>query len=187
MKIQKLAIFVILVCLSSFASAKEVAGLNISDTTIVDGDELILNGAGVRSKFFFKIYIGALYLKQKANSSESVYSMDGPKQITMSILYDEIEAEKLIAAWNDGFNGNNTPDELESLKDRITQFNALFKTVHKGDTIRLDMIPGTGVDVWFNGEPQASIAGDDFIEALLKIWLGEKPADDDLKEGMLGG
>jgi hypothetical protein len=34
------------------------------------------------------------------------------------------------------------------------------------------------------GEP---IAGEDFYRALLRIWLGEHPVQDDIKQGLLGG
>jgi hypothetical protein len=180
------AIIFVLIMLSSFTvHSYEIAGIQIPDNTMVAGQTLQLNGAGIRSKFFFKIYVGALYLSKSANTSMAVYQQKGPKSILMSFLYDEVPADKLISAWNEGFEENNDSKELSSLSERIKQFNALFVTAHKGDTIRLDMIPGKGTLVWFGDKLQATVAGDDFALALQKIWLGEKPADDDLKEGML--
>ncbi len=176
-------IFMCLIALS--VSAKEVAGVTFADTTEVGGETLKLNGVGVRSKFFFKIYLGALYLPKKANSSDEVYKMKGSKQILMHFIYDEVPAEKLVAAWNEGFEGNNSENELMMLSERIQRFNSHFKTIKAGETIQLDMIPGQGTTLYFNGEKQARFDGDDFIMALLKIWLGKKPADEDLKEGML--
>ncbi|MGS0730103.1 chalcone isomerase family protein, partial [Shewanella sp. 0m-11] len=43
-----------------------------------------------------------------------------------------------------------------------------------------------GVTAYKNGQAQATIAGEDFRQALLKIWLGKEPAQNSLKEAMLG-
>lgn len=37
-----------------------------------------------------------------------------------------------------------------------------------------------------NGELKGTIEGDDFVTALLRVWLGAKPPTEDLKNGMLG-
>ena len=62
----------------------------------------------------------------------------------------------------------------------------MFTTVHAGDVILLDYIPGKGTIVNIRGEQQGVIEGEDFYSALLDVWLGDEPADDDLKEAMLG-
>ena len=94
--------------------------------------------------------------------------------------------EKLVNGWNDGFKNNNSNKELVKLKTQIDQFNNLFITVKKGDVINLDFIPTTGTSVVINGKTRGLVEGDDFFTTLLKIWLGEEPADSDLKEAMLG-
>jgi hypothetical protein len=104
----------------------------------------------------------------------------------MNFLYKEVEADKLVEGWNEGFAGNNTAEELKGLQDRINQFNALFTTVRKGDMIRLDYIPNEGTQVWFNDTEKGTVPGEDFSRALLKIWLGDKPADAGLRDDMLG-
>jgi long-chain acyl-CoA synthetase len=43
------------------------------------------------------------------------------------------------------------------------------------------------VQVWINDRLRGKVAGDDFARALLRIWLGEHPADSGLKEALLGG
>ncbi len=185
MLFHKVIIFVLVLSTSFSVHSREIAGIQIPDSTMVAGQTLSLNGAGIRSKFFFKIYVGALYLTKSANSSSAVYQQNGPKSILMTFLYDEVPADKLVSAWNEGFEENNGSKELSSLAERIKQFNALFVTTRKGDSIKLDMIPGEGTQVWFGDQLKATISGDDFSLALQKIWLGEHPADDDLKEGML--
>ena len=173
---------------SEWALALDVAGVTVPDTVVTDTSEheLVLNGAGIRKKFFIKIYIGALYLPSKSNAVESILNMEGAKRVTMHFLHSKVSVEKIVEGWNSGFSGNLSPQELETLQDRLNQFNGLFRTVHKGDLIRLDFIPDQGTHVWINQENRGTIQGDDFYRALLNVWLGSKPADSGLKEAMLG-
>jgi len=168
--------------------AKEVARVNISETISFSDQstKLILNGAGIRTKFIFDIYVGSLYLEKKASSAKEIYILHGEKRISMHFLYNEVSKEKLVNGWNEGFENNHTSEELVKLKDRITQFNNLFVSVKKGDVINLDFIPTTGTSITIKGKSMGLIKGDDFFIAILKIWLGEDPADGDLKEAMLG-
>jgi hypothetical protein len=170
------------------SQARDFYGLQFQDTVTLTGTQtpLQLNGIGFRSKFFFKIYIGALYTMNRAASRDEVVSQPGPKRVLMHFVYDEVEREKLVSAWNDGFEANTSPGQLETLRSRIDQFNALFPTVHAGDVVLLDYIPDTGTRVTINGEVRGVIKGADFNTALLDIWLGEEPADENLKEAMLG-
>lgn len=170
------------------AAAREYRGIEFPDTVKPEGSnvELRLNGIGVRTKLFFKIYIGALYTTGKAGSRDAVQALEGPNRVMMHFLYDEVEREKLVSAWNEGFQANSSPEQLAKLQERIERFNRLFKTAVAGDVILLDYIPGEGTRVIINGERMGVIEGRDFNTALLDIWLGDEPADSGLKEGMLG-
>ena len=166
--------------------AKTIANIEIPDTVTVSGKSLVLNGAGIRAKFIFDIYIGALYLEKQQTSNSAIYQLPGQKRIHMHFLYDEISKEKLTASWSEGFENNHSKEQLKTLQPRIDQFNALFSSVKKGDVIDLNFIPSTGTTVVINNSPKGTITGDDFFVALLKIWLGESPADSNLKQAMLG-
>jgi len=170
--------------------AQTVADIEIADTVSHSSQstKLILNGAGIRTKFIFDVYIGSLYLekKQNAKNAKSIYNAPGEKRISLHFLYDEISKEKLVAGWNDGFKNNLSTDELIKFKKEITQFNSLFVAVKKGDVINLNFIPTTGTSVVINENLKGTIEGDDFFTALLKLWLGHEPADSNLKKAMLG-
>ena len=188
-KTMKTFLFSILSLFLSFsAHAMTVADINIPETVshTAKSTKLILNGAGIRTKFVFNIYVGSLYLENKAQTEKDIYNLPGEKRISMHFLYDEVSKEKLINGWNDGFEGNHSDDELSKIKTRITQFNNLFVTVKKGDVINLNFIPSTGTQIVLNGKINGTIKGDDFFTAVLKIWLGDEPADSDLKQAMLG-
>ena len=136
--------FSLLLFLSINGYAKEVAGVNVPEQITFANTTLKLNGAGIRSKFFFKIYVGALYLPEKTKDAEAAINMDGPKRILMHFLYKEVEKEKLLEGWNDGLKNNHTGEQFETLKARLDAFNELFATVKRGDRIELDYLPEAG-------------------------------------------
>jgi len=167
-------------------SAMKIAGVDVPQSVIIENKALILNGAGIRKKLFFKIYVGSLYLTKKQTTSFQILSDPGAKSIVMNFLYKEVTTQKLVDGWNEGFANNSSAKEVKALQKRINQFNSLFTTVYQGDEIRLDYLPGTGTLVKINGNLKGSIPGEDFHQAVLKIWLGSKPADANLKAEMLG-
>lgn len=175
-----------LLLMSMPAYAKEIAGVMVNDTMQTeDGTTLQLNGAGVRSKFFVDVYIAELYLEKPSAVAAEVIAAKAKKRIVMHFLHSEVSKDKLVSAWNDGFKENNSADELARLQERINQFNALFVDAKKGDIITLDYAPATGTVVALNGQKKGTIPGNDFNEALLKIWLGDKPVNSGLKDNLL--
>lgn len=184
----KLLTLILSLIFSINLQAKQLAGIDISESISFSDQStnLILNGAGIRTKLFFDIYIGSLYLEKKSINPKEIYNMHGEKRISMHFLYDEVSKEKLVNGWNDGFKNNLSNNELSKFKPQINQFNNLFITVNKGDVIHLIFIPTTGTHVIINDKTMGLIEGDAFFTALLKIWLGEDPADSNLKEAMLG-
>jgi len=181
-----LCVFLVLMLAVHSTAAREIAGVAVPESVTIKNKALVLNGAGIRKKLFIKVYVGALYLTMKRTTVGEILSDPGAKRIVMSFLYKEVSAEKLVAGWNEGFAGNNTPEGLKGLQDRINQFNSFFITVRKGDVIRLDYMPEQGTQVWINDTLKGIVPGEDFSIALLKIWLGPKPADAGLKNALLG-
>lgn len=178
---------ILVLLLSGFnTAALEVAGVDVPQSVTIGNKVLVLNGAGIRKKFFIKVYVGALYLPVKRGTVEEILAEQGSKRIVMSFLYKEVSAEKLVDGWNEGFAKNNSAGEMKTLQERINQFNSMFVTVRKGDEIRLDYLPDQGTQVRINGILKGSVPGEDFARALLKIWLGPEPADANLKDAMLG-
>ena len=188
---RRYGVFLILLQLAFFSVASEAGQLgdvSLPDKVTLEGSdvELQLNGMGYRTKFVFKIYVAALYTESSVASRDSVQSVKGPKRIVMHMLYDEVERGKIIDGWNEGFEENNSEDKLANLQARIDTFNSYFSDLKKGDVLLYDYIPEKGTRVTINGEEKGVIEGADFYSALLDIWLGDEPADDDLKDAMLG-
>ena len=168
------------------ASAVEIGGVTLPDTLVVGSHHLVLNGAGLRKKFFVKVYAAGLYLRAKTDDPRAIIAGEETMAVRMEFIHDGISPEKLVAAWNEGF-AHATGGELTSIEHQVRRFDALFtETAHKGDVYQLLYAPGEGVRVEVNGRTAGTIPGVDFKRALFAIWLGDKPADRTLKEGMLG-
>jgi hypothetical protein len=176
-----------LVFLANPSWAKEIEGVVIEEQLVSEsGVTLQLNGAAVRKKLFFKIYIAALYLANPSAEASSVIADEGEKRIVMHFLYDEVGKDKLVEGWDEGFAANHSAEALGLLQPRIDTFNAMFdEDMVAGDVIVFDYLPDTGTRVTIKGNVKGVIEGKDFNDALLAIWLGEKPVGSDLKKGLL--
>jgi len=186
---RRLAAFAVLLAWMSAAFALEIEGVKLDDRVKVGASELLLNGAGLRTRLGFKVYAGGLYLAEKTRDANAAVAAPGAKRVAMHMMRD-VGAKSLIDAFNDGLDKNTPAAELAKLKPQAAEFNAALEGVgeaKKGDVILIDFVPGTGTVLTVNGQPRGKpIAGDDFYRALLRIWLGERPVDGDLRKGMLG-
>jgi len=183
-------LFASLLVAASFAHAAiDIAGVKFEDKARLGQTELALNGAGLRSRLIFKVYAMALYLPQPKHDAEAVLAATGAKQIRIVTLR-ELPAEDFADALVQGIRKNHSDAESEPLKARIETFRTTMlalKTAAKGAVIQIDWLPESGTRLVVNGEKRGEdIQGEDFYRALLKIWLGQKPAQDELKEALLG-
>jgi hypothetical protein len=173
---------------SALSTAAELSGVFVDDEIKVEsGQSLLLNGIGLREKFWVDVYVGSLYLPGKSDDVAEILSNPGPWRVQLDFVYKEVASKKLLASWREGFEKNQSAETLKKLQTRIDQFYGYFQTSTVArDQYRFDYIPGKGVSVSKNGQQLGQIPGDDFKNALLEIWLGNHPADKKLKKGMLG-
>jgi hypothetical protein len=171
------------------ALAAEVAGIKVDERVKVESSELVLNGAGLRTKAFFKVYVAGLYLAEKKASADEVLALPGAKRVSMRLMRD-LSAKQLADALDEGIRDNTPVAEQEVLKGRIAELTAIMNSLRsakEGDVIALDWLPETGTRVVLNGEAKGkAIAGEDFYRALLRIWLGDDPVSGSLKKALLG-
>lgn len=175
--------------LSWNACAAEVEGVKLPDSLQVGERALVLNGAGVRSRFFFDMYVAALYLTEKKGSSVAILGSDSEKRIELHMLRD-VSSETLSESFNKTIRHNLTAVELAALDVQLRQLSSLFSMMSEakeGDVITMDYLHGRGTEIDFNDVTIGIIEGAAFNRALLGIWLGDKPVQEDLKKELLGG
>jgi hypothetical protein len=181
-------IVTMLFCTLTFsAQALEVKGVKVDESAQVGGSALVLNGAGVRTKMMFKVYVASFYLAHKQTDANAVISDAGNKRIKMHFLRT-LSAEKLLHGMDEGFTDNNSAAEMAAIDAQMKSFRQLMtsaKEVKEGDVIVLDLT-ATGTQVNLNGKLLGSVEGAAFNQALLRVWLGSHPVDGALKKALLG-
>jgi len=172
--------------LTTPAAALTVEGVDVPDTYSAMDTELKLNGAGTRSKWFMDLYIGGLYVPETIDNGQAIINADEPQAITLHIISGMITSDKMKSATMEGFE-NSTGGDLAAIKDDVDAFLDVFsEEIKDGDVFDLVYLPGEGVRVLKNGKERATIGDLEFKKALFGIWLSDEPAQEDLKEKMLG-
>jgi hypothetical protein len=179
-----------LACLFGQAAlAAEAGGVKFDETAKVAGKELKLNGVGVRTKFIIKVYSAGLYLPEKKTTVAEVLKLEGPRRVTL-VMLREVSSESFGKAFMDGLNDNVDNAEKMKLIPQISKFGEMFamlEALKKGDVLHLDWIPGSGTQCELNGKKIGEVVPDlAFCNAVLRIWLGDKPVDRSLKPALLG-
>ena len=152
------------------ASAGDLAGISVPDqVTLSNGDTLQLNGMGLREKLWIDVYVGSLYLPKPARSVAEALSQPGGYRIRLDFIYNEVTSDKLIDAWTEGFEKNQSEETLKALADRMQLFYQLFEeSAVKGDQYLIDYVPGSGSTISKNGVTLGNVEGEDFKTALIE-------------------
>jgi len=170
------------------ARAADVEGVDVADSVRVGGARLELNGAGMRTVYIVKAYVAALYVPARSPQPEVLLSQKGPRRLSLTMLADlssEWVVERFVAALRE----NCVEHELAKLAPRIERLIDTMLTLgqtRKGERIDIDFAAGaTSVSV--DGHPLGpAIPGEDLFTAILRIFVGERPIDAELKQAMLG-
>lgn len=174
---------------ASLAATIEIAGVKVEDNATVAGTKLQLNGAGIRYKGPFKVYVGELYTTKKVTSWDELIAAPGPKRLSL-VMTREIEAGPFGKLLTRGMEDNNPKSAMSKLVPGLIRMGDIFtiqKVLLPGDVIHIDWIPGTGMVVTAKGKVQGEpFKEPEFFKALMGIWLGEHPAYWKLKDNLLG-
>ncbi len=187
MKRRTALVGVIGLALTAPALAAEVGGVKLPDKTSLDGKDLVLNGAGVRSKLMFKVYVCSLYLPAKATDLTGVLAAN-PRRVQLNLLRD-LSADDLAGALADGIKETSTAEQAAAVKAQTDQLLTIMKSIGQaktGDVVTMDFAGGQS-RIAYNGAAKGTVAGEPFNAALMRIWLADKPVQADLKKAMLGG
>lgn len=182
---RKLAAALLALAVAAPAHARKAEGVDFPDTVDVAGQTLKLNGTGLRKKFIIKVYVAGLYLTEPSRDAEAIVKADAPKRVRMVFLRD-VSKNQVLDAYRDGFRANSAGPELDALLAKLQRIAPAVVDTKRGYEMFVTYEPGKGTTVSAtNGQP-ATVEGKDFADAMFRNWLGPKPADGDLKSGLLG-
>ena len=172
------------------AQAAEVEGVKLAEQTSVAGQPLVLNGAGARYRAVFKVYVAGLYLPRKTHLVDEILKAGAePRRLQLTMLRD-IDAAEFGKMFYRGMEDNMDRNAFAKLVPGVMRMSQVFtnhKVLKTGENFMLDWIPGTGTVLTVKGQVEGEpFREPEFFEALMRIWLGPKPADWALKDALLG-
>jgi len=178
-----------IICLIMFtfpvsnANALSFADLTLKDNLSWNGQSLVLNGAGIRSKLFIKVYVGALYVSKKSSDADSLIDSDGPKIVELTFLRD-LDGEKISNAFREGF-AKNCKLRCDDLKPKIEELAKAVPSIKKGQILQIAATMD-GVRLTLDEKTAADIKAADLGKEMIRIFIGKAPPTDELKKGLLG-
>lgn len=165
--------------------ARDVSGVNVPETVTVEGKALKLNGAGLRKKAMFKVYVAALYVETPSKDASAITTTDQIRSMHMHFLRS-VKGEAVTEAIAEGFE-HNSKAQMPALQDRLAKLGAMIPNVAEGDVLTMTYVPGKGTVVSVKGVEKGTIEGKDFADALFTVWLGGNPVQENLKAELLKG
>lgn len=186
MKNYKIAFLMFCFFMTTLSQAqKTVSGVKLDSKLSIEGQDLLLNGAGIREKIWIDLYVGSLYLDKKSSNAKEIISSKNAIAIRLDVLSSMVTSKRMVDALDEGLI-KSTNNNIAPIKDKVLKFKSLFNDEIKvGDKFILVYIPDKGVVFYKNGEKKGVIEGYDFRKALFGIWLGDNPVDATLKEDLL--
>ncbi len=183
--------FLFLLILSTSAPAAELEGVTLEDRVRVDGQEIQLNGIALRTRYgIFKVYVAGLYLPQKTSSGPAAIDALGAKRMIL-VMQRDVSAEQFIESFDVALRNNNDEARMAEVQEQKEDLFARIRAIgeaKKGATIVLDYAPASGTTLAIDGDVKGKpMPGEAFYRAILRSWVGENPAQEDMKKALLGG
>ncbi len=177
---------ILTICTLIFLSISTVNAVDLEKSFKQDGINLILNGQGVRDKFFIDLYVAGLYLKKRSSDFNQIINADEPMNIRLHIVSSLITSQKMEDGTREGFD-KATSGDIEPIKEKIETFLSVFREeIKENDIYDFLYIPQSGINIYKNNKLKKTIKSLEFKKALFGIWIGKNPAQNSLKKEMLG-
>lgn len=204
-------LFALVFSLNGLFAQTTVSGVKLPSKLGFSGTTREFNGAGTRTKYFVKVYVAGLYLKDKSKDAKAILNADKPMSIRLQIISSMLTNDVMVKYIREGFS-KSLNGKTDPFKDHIDLICEVFSSepTKIGDVYDIHYTPGVGVSASKNGKPyifknlknklgkpyaivlkntkngQDALPGLDFKKGLFGIWLSNDPVDVKLKEGMLG-
>ncbi len=187
-----LAVVVLLMTAPYAGATVEVCGEQFPEKVTVNGEKLVLNGAGLREKYFIgvDVYVAGLYLKERTTDAEEIINADETMMLKIKIVSGLVSSEKFKEATMVGFEAS-TDGNTAPIQEEITLFMRAFADeINKGDVFDIQYVPDQGIFVFKNDrpKPEVIVEGLSVKKALFGIWLCDREEKhlQVLAEGLLG-
>ena len=171
--------------------------LTSSDVTVSDvkfkekfrykNNNFVLNGVGIREKYYIDLYVLGLYLKNKSKDVNKILNANEPQLFRLVCVSSLITPEKFNIAMENAFY-NATNGHPEVYADEIRRLKIAFSgTWHENDEFIIYYTPKKGLQLHKNNKLLDTFtSGIGFKTAIMKVWLGPQSVSESLKQQILG-
>ncbi len=168
------------------SQVKEVGKALLPKELKYNKKNLMLNGSGIRHKYFFNIYTIGLYLNKKSSDAKHIMEADENMSVRFESTSKLLSKEKLENAFRDGFE-RSTNGNTGKIRPRIEKFlDLMAQDPGLGKVYDVFYEKGVGCTVYYEGEKQGVVKGLDFKTALFGVWLSDSPVNKRLRKELLG-
>ncbi len=170
------------------AQSADTVGVHYAQAIKVEGNPLTLNGSGVSYRAVAKLYTVGLYVPQKSSKAEVIFSTGGPKELRF-VMLQGMRVDEIGKVITKGIETNSSREEFFRLIPAIRTMGEQFSRIRRlnaNDTLSVEYVPKRGTMFYVNGVP-AGLPIEDvtFFPAVLRVWLGNHPTTQDLKDALL--
>jgi hypothetical protein len=179
------SILILIILVPCLAWAVKVGETELPDSWLLNGETLVLNGAGLREYSFLRIpvYAAALYLPMRQKNEAAILKATTPHVIQMKMLRD-VTREDSVKAWNVYLLANcKSPCAIAD--ETRQKFFKLIPDTRTGDSQTFLFRDGS-LEIFRNGISLGTIVDGAFATLVLATWIGEAPSTADLKKSLLG-
>ena len=173
---------------AAWAQSADTVGVHYQPSLKVEGVPLTLNGTGVSYRAVAKLYTVGLYVPQKSNKAEVIFSKNCSKEMRF-VMVQGLRVDEIGKVITRGIEANSPRQEFFSLIPAIRAMGEQFSRIRRlspNDTLSVEYVPKRGTMFYVNGQPAGKpIADANFFPAILRVWLGTHPTTQDLKDALL--
>ena len=171
--------------LPSLLLAAQLEGVQMPNEMQLEGKKLQLNGMGLREATIFQVdvYVAGLYLESKSQDENQIINSSETKSIQMQFVRN-VGAKKMRKSFIKSIK-RNCKQDCDALFKTVKELGQRLPDIKKGDQMSYVFNPQK-VRISFNGEEKGVIEGKENVKVVLSSFIGKRPPDQEMKDGMLG-
>ena len=170
------------------ASTLTLDGVDIAETEQAGATKLLLNGAAIQKRAFFKTNTVAIYLPEKCRSLEAILKQPGPQRLHITALRNfsgGMAARQFLSDFKN-FSSEAELDQLSKEINVILSIYAGIEQINKGDTILVDWTADGGMVVTLQGKTISTGLTNPLLWELSLRPLISAQASQEMREHLLG-
>ena len=176
-----------IILFASLLYASTLANVTLPDRIDLENTPIELRGIGLREKYWIDIYVAGLYIPstliENKSTASDIIQANVHKRIHTHFIFTHVPKEKMIETLEE--NIKNNPNISDQTIEKIRTTQSWMEDYEKGDEIIFDYVPTKGTIITVKGVQKGVIKGEDFMRAMFAIYIGENPASEQLKQGLL--